>query len=177
MRPRFDQKHAIDAVENRIAKRGTRYHHTITQVVQRVRNTGSPTCQGDKACLKGSRRCERLIDTTSCHVRGKTAAITCAFLALSGPRRGRQRLGGLARCHDTDDTNRGYGDTQTIRCMVKMAPFGRLSDENYELHDLAWKTDHEAAAMGLPNSPLPGQAWPQSKHVAGPVSRGCCWCN
>ena len=29
--------------------------------------------------------------------------------------------------------------------MVKMAPFGRLSDENYELHDLAWKTDHEAA--------------------------------
>ena len=121
MRPRCDQKHAIDAVENRIAKRGTRYHHTITQVVQRVRNTGSPTCQGDKACLKGSRRCERLIDTTSCHVRGKTAAITCAFLALSGPRRGRQRLGGLARCHDTDDTNRGYGDTQTIRCMVKMA--------------------------------------------------------
>jgi hypothetical protein len=28
---------------------------------------------------------------------------------------------GLARCHDTDDTNRGAGDTRTIRWMVKMA--------------------------------------------------------
>jgi hypothetical protein len=27
----------------------------------------------------------------------------------------------LARCHDTDDTNRGCGDTRTIRWMVKMA--------------------------------------------------------
>jgi hypothetical protein len=28
---------------------------------------------------------------------------------------------GLARCHDTDDTNRGSGDTRTIHWTVKMA--------------------------------------------------------
>jgi hypothetical protein len=27
----------------------------------------------------------------------------------------------IARCHDTDDTNRGSGDTRTIRWMVKIA--------------------------------------------------------
>ena len=30
-------------------------------------------------------------------------------------------LGGLRGCHDTDNTNRGSGDTRTIRWMVKMA--------------------------------------------------------
>ena len=159
MRPRFDQKHAIDAVENRIAKRGTRYHHTITQVVQRVRNTGSPTCQGDKACLKGSRRCERLIDTTFCHVRGKTAAITCAFLALSVSRRGRQRLRGLARCHNTDDTNRGYGDTQTIRWMVKMAcseAFQMSIDWPPEHRPLSENENYDAPRSRLEDRPRGG---------------------
>jgi hypothetical protein len=28
---------------------------------------------------------------------------------------------GLARCHDTDDTNRSSGDTRTIRWKVKIA--------------------------------------------------------
>jgi hypothetical protein len=31
---------------------------------------------------------------------------------------------GLARCHDTDDTNRGSGDTRKIRWVVKMERSG-----------------------------------------------------
>jgi hypothetical protein len=31
---------------------------------------------------------------------------------------------GLARCHDTDDTNRGSGDTRTIRWIAKMEVCG-----------------------------------------------------
>ena len=42
----------------------------------------------------------------------------------------------LAQCRDTDDTNRGSGDTRTIRWMVKMARFGELRD----VHRLAART-------------------------------------
>jgi hypothetical protein len=70
--------------------------------------------------------------------------------------------------------------SETFQMSINWLPEHRpLSEnENYDSCPRSrLETDHEAAAMGLPNSPLPGQAWPQSKYVAGPVSRGCCWCN
>jgi hypothetical protein len=94
----------------------------------------------------------------------------------------------LARCHDTDDTNRGCGDIPTIRWMVKMArsetfemsidwrPERRpLSEWRYEtvptepppsrtrimaaVHDLAWKPTTSRRLWDRRSRPLPGQPW------------------
>ena len=108
---------------------------------------------------------------------------------------------GLAQCHDTDDTNRGSGDTRTIRWMVKMArseTFQMSADWLPERRLLSeWRHEtvptepprsrrrNMAAASRLetdhgPQSPAavlysvnPGA----SKYVAAPASRGCCRCN
>jgi hypothetical protein len=112
----------------------------------------------------------------------------------------------LARCHDTDDTNRGADDTRTIRWMVKMAcseTFEISIDWRPERHPLPeWRyetvptepppsrtrimascpgscleTDHEPRVMGSPQPCFPQPTLAQSKYVAAPPSRGWCWCN
>ena len=69
---------------------------------------------GDNAFLKRREIRQRCAANS-----GKTMRF---FLVTSRPEGTRAlTLDGLARCRDTDDTNRGYRDTRTIRWLTKMS--------------------------------------------------------
>jgi len=106
---------------------------------------------------------------------------------------------GLVQCRDTDDTNRGSGDTRTIRWMVKMARSETLQMSIDWLRErrLLSEWRHETMPTEPPRSRRRNMAaaletdyGPQSpaavlysvnpgasKYVAAPASRGCCRCN
>ena len=154
-----------------------------------------------------ARQCAGLVDTpfyrhTGENRRDPHALSWCRLCQFRRNERGVSAWG-LARCHDTDDTNRGFGDTRTIRWMVKIArsetfqmsidwsperrPAVRMAvrdcadrassvaNEDYgSCPRSRLETDYEPPAMGSPQPSFTRPNLAQSKYVAAPASRDCC---
>src|SRR5262249_146144 len=83
------------------------------------------------------------------------------FLVTSRPEGTRAlTLDGLARCRDTDDTNRGYRDTRTIRWLTKMSS-DQMSIDWPPKHRPPSEWRHETVPTEPPST---RSYWPQSKY-------------